>query len=295
MKTWVAACAMSLAVMIPAAASAQATDIERTESQKENFRIKLDTEFGLLNVLQNDIQINRDGSVVSLTDDAGQDIFFRFLRFSAEALLAQRHTIKFLYQPLDLRTRSVFVEDETVGGVVFPVGTPVDVRYGFDFYRLSYQYDLFRSERLEVGLGGGFQIRLSRQEFTSVDGSLAVSRRNIGPVPLLRARALYRFDNGWFVGSEIDGFYANVRIANGSTDAEVEGSILDWSLRGGKQLRPGLNSYLSLRYLGGGARGDNPSDAGGMFVNSDGFTDNTLQSVTLTLGFDFEPAAVFDD
>ncbi|MEM1349605.1 MAG: hypothetical protein AAGI01_13670, partial [Myxococcota bacterium] len=266
MRILVAVCAVSFVVLIPAAAWAQATDVQRTASQREDFRLKLDSEFGLLNVLQNDIQINRDGSTVSLTDDAGQDIFFRFLRLSAEALLAQRHTVKFLYQPLDLRTRSVFVEDETVGGVVFPMGTPVDVRYGFDFYRLSYQYDIFRSERLEVGVGGGFQIRLSRQEFTSVDGSLAVSRRNIGPVPLLRARASYKFDNGWFVGSEIDGFYANIRIANGSTDAEVEGSILDWSVRGGKQLRPGLSSYLALRYLGGGARGDNPSDAGGMFV-----------------------------
>ena len=47
----------------------------------------------------------------------------------------------------------------------------MDLRYGFDFFRLTYAYDLVKAEDLEVALGGGFQMRIATIEFIPIDGS----------------------------------------------------------------------------------------------------------------------------
>ena len=69
----------------------------------------------------------------------------------------------------------------------------------------------------------------------SGDGTLLVSRRDIGPVPLLKLRGRTAFDGGWWIGFEADGFYAPISVLNGS-DTEVTGAIVDASLRAGYRL-----------------------------------------------------------
>jgi hypothetical protein len=82
------------------------------------------------------------------------------------------------------------------------------------------------------------------------------------------------------VGAEVDGFYAPIRFINGGT-SDVEGAILDASVRGGVHLTPGVDTFLNLRYLGGGSSGTSTSSR----EPGDGFTDNWLHFVSLTLGF----------
>ena len=169
-------------------------------------------------------------------------------------------------------------------------GTPIEWRYGFDFYRMTYEYNLFDTENFLLGLGGGFQMRIAENDFITRDMTLSRNSRNLGPVPLLKVRAEYRLPSGWWFGTEIDGFYAAVRILNGDLDTEIIGGVVDASLRAGKQLRPGLDAFLNLRFVGGGSEGTSPTQA--ELRPGDGYTRNWAGFASVSLGFRFDPSTL---
>lgn len=243
------------------------------------WAIRASAELGMLAVVSHTIQYSADGSVFDFVREGGQSGLFPFARLSAELELYWRHSIIFLYQPLTVATQAVLQRDISVDKLIFPAGTPLDLRYGFDFYRLDYQFDFFRSPKYELAIGLGLQLRNARISFTSADGLLRRTNDNLGPVPILRVRGRYTFANGVWLGLEADGFYANIPIANGGT-SNVEGAIFDTSLRAGLTVTPFMEAFVNLRYLGGWANGTsaNPSGPG------DGFTANYLHTIALSLG-----------
>jgi hypothetical protein len=83
------------------------------------------------------------------------------------------------------------------------------------------------------------------------------------------------------MGGEVDGFYAPIRYINGA-NSDVEGAIVDASLRFGLTWRRGVDTFLNVRYLAGGARGTGSSDKAEAYA--DGFTRNWLHFMTLSLG-----------
>ena len=162
----------------------------------------------------------------------------------------------------------------------YAAGTPMRFTYGFDFWRLSYLYDFNDSAETEIAVGASLQIRNATIITEAVDGSQANYTRNIGPVPVLKGRFRTDLGSSFWVGAEADGFYAPIRYLNGGT-VDVEGAILDASLRGGLHLASGVDTFLNLRYLAGGARGTSTSTR----EPGDGYTNNWLHFVSLTLGF----------
>ena len=207
---------------------------------------------------------------------------FLFLRLSAELNLWKRHSFIFVYQPIDVRTEAVAGRDVIFDQITFTAGTPMDIRYGFDFYRLTYQFDIFRSPRYELAFGLGGQLRNAKIVFSSVDGQKRSISDDLGFVPLLRLRGRYTFANGVWMGLEADGFYANVSVLNGGR-SDVEGAIWDVSLRAGMTLTSFLDAFVNLRYLGGGANGT--SSKGSDNLGGDGYTYNWLHTLVLSLGF----------
>jgi hypothetical protein len=193
----------------------------------------------------------------------------------------RRHSLIFLYQPLDLRTQVTLSEPLTVDGLTFAEQTPLDLQYGFPFYRVSYLYDVVRGRKLQLALGGSLQIRDATITFTSADGAARRSNRDVGLVPLLKARLRYDLGDDWFLASEVDGFYAPVKYLNGG-DSDVVGAIIDASVRGGYQLSPRALAFLNLRWLGGGAEGTGEVEDFG-----DGYSENWLQFLTVSLGVQF--------
>jgi hypothetical protein len=251
----------------------------RVNDPARRWAIHATAELGMLAVASHTIQYSTDGSVFDYPHEGGQGGLFPFARLSAELELFQRHSIIFLYQPLTISTKAVLSRDISVDKLIFPSGTPLDLTYGFDFYRLDYQFDFFRSAKYELAIGAGVQLRNARISFTSADGTLRRSNDNLGPVPILRVRGRYTFNNGVFLGLEADGFYANIPIANGGTN-NVEGAIFDTSLRAGLNLTAFMDVYLNLRYLGGWSNGTSSSNTG----PGDGFTANYLHTVVVSLG-----------
>ena len=244
------------------------------------FAVRLHAEVGFLSVLDHRLKLGTEGTYVDLRKDLGQDTLFAFGRLSADVDIGwnRRHTVVLLYQPLNLESQAVTERDLRVEDAVYRAGTPIDFRYSFPFWRISYLYDILPGDA-EVGFGGSLQIRNANLEYASQDGVQLRAVRNVGPVPVVKFRGRGFVRGRFWMGGEVDGFYAPIRYINGGR-SDVEGAIVDASLRGGLALSYGVDTFLNLRYIGGGARGTS-SDPDPF---SDGFNANWLHFLTLSLG-----------
>ena len=244
-----------------------------------HYGVRLIAEGGFLAVASHTLKLSRDGSNIDYVTEGGQDVLFAFGRLSANVRFLHHHNLVLLWQPLTVETQVVLKRDLRIDGLDFPAGTPTRMLYNFPFWRLSYFYDFFPGTRHEIAIGGGMQIRDATIEFASLDGKLLRSSRGIGPVPLLSVRGHYGFQNGLWIGGEVEGFYAPVSILNGSKE-EITGAIVDASVRFGLTLPYGINAFLNLRYLGGGAVGGGEDDD----EPGDGYVKNWLHFITVSLG-----------
>jgi len=243
------------------------------------FHLRLSAELGFVGVLSHEIQYGLDGTNIDYLVDGGQNNLFPFARLSVDAEFAHHLVVTFLYQPLDIRTSNVFQRDIRVDDTLFPAGTPMDMRYGFSFFRLSIGGDFLPHPERELLVGFSAQIRNATIDFTSADGSLGTTNRDVGFVPILKARFRWTFDKNWFVGAEVDGWYAAGAVVSGSADPFI-GAIIDASLRAGIVLRPIGDVFVNLRYIGGGSRGTDSTPE----PPNDGYNRNFIHSLALSLG-----------
>jgi hypothetical protein len=248
------------------------------------FALELTYEVGAVKVLQNTLQSGTNTTNFDFVRQGGEEILFPFQRLSGNLSLAERHNIVLLYQPLEISTNVTFREEVKIDEATYGAGEGVRVKYGFPFWRLSYLYDFVDNDNLELGAGVSLQLRNASIVFESLtDGELYTSQ-NLGPVPIIKLRGSYRFDNGFFAGVEVDGFYASSAFFNGA-DFDFEGSILDASIQAGLELRESVDAFLNLRFLGGHAEGVSEYDDRYWTESTADYTSNYLSALSLTLGF----------
>ena len=243
-----------------------------------SFQFHAVTEIGFAKALSNTIQFGRTGTPFNYVTEGGEDILFPFGRLTAEAQFLKHHEIIFLIQPLDVQTQVALKNDLLVDSVLFPAGTPMDLKYGFDFYRVSYLYDFASQPDREIAVGLSVQLRNASIIFASQDGRLFHSNQDLGIVPALKFRARLPLDRRSWVGTEIDGVYVSGRWISGSK-YDFTGALLDGTVRYGRKLNDWLDAFIGIRYLGGGASGSQGHSA-------NDYTNNWLHTATLTLGFD---------
>lgn len=245
------------------------------------WHLDLHAELGSLFVASHTVQLGRDGSDIDYVDDLGQQNLVPFARLSADLHLGESHVITLLYQPLSIQSTVTLQRDLVIDGETFAEGTAVRSTYDFPFARISYLYDLFDGPD-ELGIGLSLQLRNATLAFEQLDGPAFRSRRDIGPVPILKLRWRQWVSDGVFIGAEIDGFYAPIKYLNGG-ETDVEGAIVDASLRAGLALPHDAEVFLNLRWLGGGAEGESDDPD----VPGDGFNANWLHFVALSLGLSY--------
>jgi len=250
---------------------------------ENTFEVRLAPEIGFLGVLKHTIQFGQQGTKFDYVADGGQDILFPYRRMSAELHLKPRHTIVLLYQPIDVRTETYLLAPLVLDTDTFPAGTAMNLRYGFDFYRVSYQYDFWPEPDRELAVGLSMQVRDASISFVPKDGSNARVYQDLGPVPILRFRGRLPIGGSSWVGTEIDGFYAQGKVVTGSSNVEssFRGAILDASLRYGLSLNESVDAFINARYIGGGASGQQSEPE---IANTDGYTDNWLGTFSLSVG-----------
>ena len=166
----------------------------------------LDIEGGGVMSGYNDVRIpGNTGTLFSLVDDLETDPapYFR-VRLSYE--VAEKHLLSLLAAPLRLDAegtpdRSIFYEGET-----FEAGEPLEARYRFDSYRLTYRYRLYGSSKLRFGIGVTAKIR---DASIRVEGAArSAEKKNTGLVPLLNFSLVYRFDSSFGIMLEGDALAA---------------------------------------------------------------------------------------
>ncbi|MFB6351009.1 MAG: hypothetical protein ABEK29_04365, partial [Bradymonadaceae bacterium] len=192
---------------------AEAEDDEGEEVEAFSSRIR--GEFGFLAPLWHQIQFGRGNTYFDFIEDGGQDVLFPFQRVAVEFEFVERHQMVLLYQPLRLESRVTLAERVAIEDTVFPAGTPVDIVYGFPFFRASYLYDFAPAEERELAAGASLQVRNATIVFSSADGTLREANRDLGLVPILKFRARVPGPGKYWYGAEVDGFYAPIGYLNG--------------------------------------------------------------------------------
>lgn len=230
--------------LFPALAAACLCAAPATAAPLDDMTI--DAEVGPLYFLQNDNRYGAAGTAYDAGTVALNRNLFIAQRLSAEARFAERHTVIFLYAPLDVTTRVALEAPLTFRGATFPAGSVVAHRYLFDGLRGSYMYRLYDGGGLSAELGGSLQVRNAEVSLTDLTGVRFAAERDIGLVPALKGRLRYDTATGLYAMLEADG---STTLGLGPT----RGGLLDAALTLGVPLRSGLDGTLRLRYLAGGA------------------------------------------
>jgi hypothetical protein len=247
-------------------------------------------------VLYHTYQVGQAGTVFDFVTMGGQEILFPFERYDVGLRLYKNHEIRFLYQPLTAATEVTFKEAVTIDGITFPQGTPVDIVYGFPFYRLTYAYHFFGGKGPDLAAGVAVQLRNASIRFASKDGNASIRfaskdgtllsvGQNLGVVPALHLSGSLPVTEALTLGFEATGIYASSAIINGS-NFSFEGSLLDASVRATYQISSGLRPYLNVRFVGGSAQGTSQYPDVSWAETVDDYTANYLSTLSFTLGIE---------
>lgn len=204
-----------------------------------------DVEAGPLYLFQNDGRYGEGGTKYSAAEVGQQRNLAVGLRVAVEAARGN-HSLIALWAPLDLTTRFTLTRDLTFRDTTFAAGTVLDHRYLFEGFRMSYLYRVVGTPKFSLRLGGSLQVRNASVEFRTVDAAPAVFsvERDIGLVFAFKARA--RYDAGpVYAMLDVD-FFNTFGLG-------LAGGIHDVALTLGVPLFDGVDVFLRLRVVGGGA------------------------------------------
>ena len=167
-------------------------------------RFSLEFETGAVWQSRNEIQIpdNAGGTRFALTDLQGHGPQAQ-RRVEATWNIAHRHSVRFVYAPLEFSGAGTFSSPVRFAGGTFTPGSPVDSEYKFDSYRLTYRYLLHESERWRFRIGATGFIRDAKVELRQ-QGTVA-SDSDVGFVPLPSANLEYGITPRWTLLLDLDG------------------------------------------------------------------------------------------
>ena len=235
-------------------------------------------ELGYSAVVSHKIQSGKNGTQFDYVKDAGQDILFPFARAEVALRTSEKDRFIFLYQPIELNTRTVMRQKLQIDDIIFETGTPVDFKYSFPFYRFSWLRDLTTFDNTKLALGASLQLRNARIEFTSVDGKTHSSNRDVGPVPIFKFQSRTKISEDIWWGTDVDTIYVPVKYLNGGR-SDVVGSFNDASIKLGFPIVTWLDAAFVTRYIGGGAEGTSKNPDPG----TDGYNNNQIHTLNFSL------------
>ena len=153
-------------------------------------RFSFDVESGAVFSGYNDVRIPGDtGTLFSLSEDldAKSSAYFRArIHYRPSA----RTDLSVLIAPLKIQAAGRVGKDIDFEGKTFPADQHLDATYRFNSYRLTYRYDFYDAPGFEIGLGLTAKIRDAEIRLTS--GDTESSKSNVGFVPLVNFRMLWK-------------------------------------------------------------------------------------------------------
>ncbi len=203
---------------------------------------QLDFESGVAASGYNDVRIpGNSGTLFSFSRDLDTDPA-AFWRLRISRTFGEKHTLSVLIAPLRLKAEGRFNRDVHFAGEVYASNIPVEAKYRFDSYRLTYRYDFHRRDRLRLGIGFTGKIR---DAAISVEGDGRKSEKtNTGFVPLVNFRAQWQMSRR--IGMLLEG--DALAAPQGRAEDVFLGLVVDGS--------ENLQFKSGYRFLEGGADND---------------------------------------
>jgi hypothetical protein len=151
----------------------------------------------------------------------------------------ERHGLRALFAPLTIRESGTLGEAVRFAGTTFAASTPLEARYTFNSYRLTYRYRVHDAARTSAWIG--FTAKIRDATVALEQGSLSSRTDNVGFVPLLHLAGEWRVSPRWLATLDADA------LAGGPGRAE------DVAVKLGYRATPRLSLHLGYRTLEGGA------------------------------------------
>jgi hypothetical protein len=149
-----------------------------------------DLETGAVGTGYNNVRIpGNQGTLFSLKNDliSKTEVFSR-IRFNYT--IKKRHTLSLLYAPLETVSNGSLPNDIFFEGVNFPANSDLTGTYKFNSYRLTYRYEIVVKPKLEFGLG--FTAKIRDAKIALASSGLASEKTNVGFVPIINFRMLWK-------------------------------------------------------------------------------------------------------
>ncbi len=152
-------------------------------------RWESDLESGVVLSGYNDVRIPGDsGTLISLSEELTTDPNV-FVRARISYLVGDKHTLSLLAAPLRLVATGSVARPVLFEGEEFPEDAPLRATYRFDSYRLTYRYNIYRTDGLDAGVGLTAKIRDASISLES--GETKREKKNTGFVPLINLRVAW--------------------------------------------------------------------------------------------------------
>ncbi len=202
----------------------------------------IDVETGSVFTGYNDVRIPGDkGTFFSLKNDLNPKSKL-FYRLRASYTLKSRHTLSLLYAPLEVNSTGSVPNNIFFEGVTFPANAQLNGAYKFNSYRLTYRYDLVKNPGFEFGLGFTAKIRDAKISLSS--SGLASEKSNVGFVPIINFRLLWKIDDKYGL------------LLDGDALAAPQGRAEDVLIAATYKISNNLGIRAGYRILEGGADND---------------------------------------
>ena len=207
-----------------------------------NAQVSFDVETGSVFTGYNDVRIPGDkGTFFSLKNDLNPKSKL-FYRLRASYTLKSRHTLSLLYAPLEVNSTGSVPNNIFFEGVTFPANAQLNGAYKFNSYRLTYRYDLVKNPGFEFGLGFTAKIRDAKISLSS--SGLASEKSNVGFVPIINFRLLWKIDDKYGL------------LLDGDALAAPQGRAEDVLIAATYKISNNLGIRAGYRILEGGADND---------------------------------------
>lgn len=171
-----------------------------------NGQASFDIETGAVGTGYNNVRIPGDhGTLFSMKDDLNSKTEV-FLRLRANYTIKSRHTLSLLYAPLETLSKGNVPNDILFEAETFPANTNLTGTYKFNSYRLTYRYEILLKPKFEFGLG--FTAKIRDAKITLASSGTLSEKTNVGFVPIINFRMLWRPDEKFGILLEGDALAA---------------------------------------------------------------------------------------
>jgi len=204
-------------------------------------RFRLDLEGGATWQLRNDFAVPGDAGTRLSIDDANGGPFAA-VRGTLWYDLGPRSSLRLLAAPLRTTATLRPAGPVAFNGTVFPAGTPLDVTWVFNSYRLSWVHRFRSGGPVTFRAGLTAKVRDAKIELSG--GGVTSAKTNTGFVPLLYGGVKWQMTDTLALDLDVDALGAS------------QGRAEDASLRLEARLSPRVDVFAGVRTLEGGADND---------------------------------------